>query len=64
MPRAGPSRSQRQPSQTETQRYSRSQRRVEDDDEEEVIEAANYEDDDEPNLDDAGTVRAVAFLPN
>jgi melanoma-associated antigen len=64
MPRAGPSRSQRQPSQTQTQRYSRSQRRVEDDDEEEVIETQNFEDDDEPNLDDAGTVRVLpSFHP-
>ena len=62
MPRAGPSRTQRQFSQvqaqtqnpTQTQRYSRSQRRVEDDDEEEEIP---LDDDDEPGANDTGTVR-------
>ena len=61
MPRAGPSRSQRQFSQTQAQtqnptqthRYGRSQRRVEDEDEEEEIA---LDEDDEPGADDAGTV--------
>ena len=59
MPRAGPSRSQRQPSQTQTQRYGRSQRRHEDEDDAEEIVAENYEDDDEPGMEDASTVRAT-----
>ena len=58
MPRAGPSRSQRQFSQTQnptqTERYGRSQRRVEDEEEEEEIA---LDDDDEPGVDDTGTVR-------
>ena len=59
MPRAGPSRSQRQPSQTQTQRYGRSQRRHEDEDDAGDIAAENHEDDDEPGMDDTGTVRAT-----
>lgn len=62
MPRAGPSRSQRQPSQTQTQRYGRSQRsqrRHEDSDDAEEIAVENYEDDDEPGMEDTGTVRAT-----
>lgn len=60
MPRAGPSRSQRQPSQTQPQRYGRTQRVVEGDDEEEVV-GQNYDDDEEPGLDEpeGGTVCAV-----
>ena len=76
MPRAGPSRSQRQPSQSQTQSYGRSQRHRHDEDEEdaEEIAAENYEDDDEPGMEDTDTVRAalvdyisnlsVAFQPN
>ncbi len=60
MPRAGPSRSQRQPSQTQTQRYGRSQRRHEDEDDAEEIVAETYEDDDdEPGREDTNTVRAA-----
>lgn len=59
MPRAGPSRSQRQPSQTQTQRYGRSQRRLEEEEEEEEIAVQNSEDDEEPGLDDTNTVRAA-----
>jgi hypothetical protein len=59
MPRAGPSRSQRQPPQTQTQRYGRSQRRLEDDDDDEEIAVQNSEDDEEPGMDDANTVRAA-----
>ena len=56
MPRAGPSRSQRQPSQTQTQRYGRSQRRrEEEDDAEEIV----FEDDDEPGMQDTNTVSAA-----
>jgi hypothetical protein len=53
MPRAGPSRSQRQPSQTQSQLYGRSE-------EEEVVDQ-NYDDEEELGLDepDGGTVRAV-----
>ena len=56
MPRAGPSRSQRQPSQTQPQLYGRS----EEVEEEEVV-GQNYDDEEEPGLDepDGGTVRAV-----
>jgi hypothetical protein len=61
MPRAGPSRSQRQPSQTQTQRYGRSQRRQEDEDNAEEIVAENYEDDDEPGIEGTNTVRAALF---
>ena len=57
MPRAGPSRSQRQPSQTQTQRYGRSQRRLEDEDEE--IAVQNSEDDEGHGVDDSNTVRAA-----
>jgi hypothetical protein len=57
MPRAGPSRSQRQPSQTQTQRYGRSQRRLEDEDEDEEIAIPNSEDDEEPGMDDTNSVR-------
>jgi hypothetical protein len=63
MPRAGPSRSQRQPSQTQSQRYGRTQRHVEDgEDGEEVV--AQYYDDDEDGVDDTGggTVRAVTIM--
>jgi hypothetical protein len=59
MPRAGPSRSQRQPSQIQTQRYGRSQRRHEDEDDAEEIVAENYEDEDEPGMGDSNTVRAT-----
>lgn len=59
MPRAGPSRSQRQPSQTQTQRYSRSQRRLEDEDEDEEIAVQNSEDDEGHGVDDSNTVRAA-----
>jgi hypothetical protein len=59
MPRAGPSRSQRHPSQTQTQRYGRSQRRHEDEDGAEEIVAETYEDDDEPGMEDTNTVRAA-----
>ena len=59
MPRAGPSRSQRQPPQTQTQRYGRSQRRHEDEDDAEELVAENYEDDDEPGMEDTNTVRAT-----
>jgi hypothetical protein len=59
MPRAGPSRSQRQPSQTQTQRYGRSQRHHEDEDDAEEILAENYEDDDGPGMEDTNTVRAA-----
>ena len=59
MPRAGPSRSQRRPSQTQTQRYVRSQRRHEDDDDTEEIVAENYGEDDEPGMEDTNTVRAA-----
>jgi hypothetical protein len=62
MPRAGPSRSQRQPPQTQTQRYGRSQRRLEDDDDDEEIAVQNSEDDEEPGMDDANTVRAARRL--
>ncbi|KAI0247539.1 MAGE family-domain-containing protein, partial [Lactifluus subvellereus] len=51
MPRAGPSHSQRQTSQTLTQRNGRSKRRVEDDDDEDIV-AQNYEDEAEPGPDD------------
>lgn len=63
MPRAGPSRS-RQPSQTQTQiqRYGRSQRRHEEEDEAEEIIAENYEDDDEPGMEDTNTVRAGSHV--
>lgn len=66
MPRAGPSRSQRQPSQTQTQRYGRSQRRHEDEDDAEEIVAENYEDYDEPGMEDASTVRAalIGYISN
>lgn len=61
MPRAGPSRSQRQfsrtqpPTQnpTQTQRYGRSQRRVEDEEEDEEIA---LDEDDEDDADEGGTV--------
>jgi hypothetical protein len=56
MPRAGPSRSQRQPSQT--QRYGRSQRRLEDEDDDEMV-VQNSEDEDETGMDDTTTVRAA-----
>jgi hypothetical protein len=59
MPRAGPSRSQRQPSQSQSQRYGRSQRRHEDEDGAEDIVAENYEDEDEPSMGDTNTVRAA-----
>ena len=59
MPRAGPSRSQRQPSQTQTQRYGRSQRRREEEDDAEDIVFENYEDDDEPGMQDTNTVSAA-----
>ena len=59
MPRAGPSRSQRQPSQTQTQRYGRSQRRREEEDDAEEIVFENYEDDDEPGMQDTNTVSAA-----
>lgn len=65
MPRAGPSRSQRQPSQTQTNLRSRSRRRVEDDDDEEEVADQNYEDDEGPEMDaddNTGTVRAT-YLP-
>ncbi|KAF8465443.1 MAGE-domain-containing protein [Russula ochroleuca] len=52
MPRAGPSRSQRQPSQT--QRYGRSQRRLEDEDDDEMV-VQNSEDEDETGMDDTTT---------
>ena len=61
MPRAGPSRS-RQSSQTQTQRYGRSQRRHEEEDEAEEIIAENYEDDDEPGMEDTHTVRACLHV--
>lgn len=64
MPRAGPSRSQRQPSQSQSQRYGRSQRRHEDEDEAEEIVAENYEDDDEPGMGDTTTVRAALIRYN
>ena len=64
MPRAGPSRSQRQPSQSHSQRYGRSQRRHEDEDEAEEIVAENYEDDDEPGMGDTNTVRAALIRYN
>lgn len=57
MPRAGPSRSQRQFSQTQnptqTERYGRSQRRVEDEEEDEEIA---LDEDDEDDADEGGTV--------
>jgi hypothetical protein len=59
MPRAGPSRSQRQPSQTQTQRYSRSQRRLEDEDGDEEVAVQHSEDDEEHGVDDSNTVRAA-----
>jgi hypothetical protein len=61
MPRAGPSRSQRQPSQTQSQRYGRTQRVVEEEDDEEEVVGLNLDDDEEPGLDEpgSGTVRAV-----
>ncbi len=59
MPHAGPSRSRRHPSQTQTQRYGRSQRRLEEEDDDEEIAVENYEDEDEPGMEDAGTVRAA-----
>ena len=59
MPRAGPSRSQRQPSQTQTQRYGRSQRRREEEDDAEDIVFENYEDDDELGMQDTNTVSAA-----
>jgi len=61
MPRAGPSRSQRQPSQTQSQRYGRIQQVVEEEVDEEEVVGQNYDDDEEPGLDqpDGGTVRAV-----
>ena len=58
MPRAGPSRSQRQPSQTQTQRYGRSQRRLEDEDDDEVA-VQNSDDDEETGMDDTTTVRVA-----
>ena len=66
MPRAGPSRSQRQFSQTQaqtqhptqTQRYGRSQRRVEEEEEEEEVA---FDDDDEAGADDGGTVRGTTM---
>ena len=58
MPRAGPSRQQRRPSQAQTQRHGRSQRRLEEDDDEEIA-LENYEYDDEHGMEDAGTVRAT-----
>ncbi len=61
MPRAGPSRSQRQPSQTQTHRYGRSQRRIEDENDDEEIVVGNYEDDDEP-MEDTNTVRAAPIV--
>ena len=62
MPRAGPSRSQkRQPSQAQSQRHSRTQRRIEEEDDDDEVVAQTYEDDEEPGLDDSGsgTVRAA-----
>ncbi len=63
MPRAGPSRSQRQFSQaqnrTQTQRYARSQRRVEEEDDEEEIALPE---DDEPEANNTGTVREAPWL--
>jgi len=61
MPRAGPSRSQRQPSQTQSQRYGRTQRVIEEEDDEEEVVGQNYDDDEEPGLDEpgGGTVCAV-----
>ena len=56
MPRAGPSRLQRQPLQTQTQHYSRSQRRFEDKDKDEEIAIPNSEDDEEPCMDDTNSV--------
>jgi hypothetical protein len=57
MPRAGPSRSRRQPSQTQTQHYGRSQRRLEDEDEDGEIAIPNSEDDEKPaGMDDTNSV--------
>jgi hypothetical protein len=66
MPRAGPSRSQRQPSQTQTQtqRYGRSRRRHEDEDDAEEIVPENYDDEDEPGMQDTNTVRAALISCN
>lgn len=50
---------QRQPSQTQTQRYGRSQRRREDEDDAEEIVAETYEDEDQPDVEDSNTVRAA-----
>ena len=66
MPRAGPSRSQRQVSQTQaqtqnpprTQRYGRSQRRVEDEEEEDENIALDEEDDDMADENDGENVRS------
>jgi melanoma-associated antigen len=60
MPRAGPSRSQRQPSQAQSQRHGRTQRHVEDEEDEEEVVFQNYDDDEEGGLDGTGggTVRA------
>ena len=64
MPRAGPSRSQRQPSQTQSQRHGRTQRRVEDEEDEEEIVVDNYDDDEEAGLDatGSGTVRCTTSM--
>jgi hypothetical protein len=60
MPRAGPSREQRHPSQAQTQRYGRSQRHVNNHEEEEEEVVGQLSDDKEdPGLEDNGTVRAV-----
>ncbi|KAI9461517.1 MAGE-domain-containing protein [Russula earlei] len=55
MPRAALSHSQRQPSQRETQRSGRTQRRVDYQVDEEEAPTQNYEDDEEPGLDDTDT---------
>jgi hypothetical protein len=62
MPRAGPSRSQRQPSQTQSQRYGRTQRHVEDEEDGEEIIAQFYDDDEDGVDDTGGTVRAVTMM--
>jgi hypothetical protein len=54
MPRAGPSRSQRQPSQTQSQRYGRTQRHFEDVDDEEEVMVQDYDDNEEAGLDGTG----------
>jgi hypothetical protein len=69
MPRAGPSRSQRQVSQTQaqtqnlpqTQRYGRSQRRVEDEEEEDENIALDEEDDDMADENDGENVRDTNY---